>query len=325
MPRALQCTEFGPPESLVLAEVPPLPLGAGEVRIAVKAAALNFADTLIIEGKYQEKPPFPFTPGMECAGVVTELGEGVQHLKIGQRVMALSAKGAFREETVVEAGAVLPIPDGMDFATAAGFPVAYGTSHLALTDRARLKAGETLLVLGASGGVGLTAVEIGKAMGARVIAAASSPEKLAVARDHGADEMIDYAAEDLKTRLKELAPKGVDVVFDPVGGDYFDAALRNIAWCGRIITIGYAAGRIPQVPANLLLVKNCAVLGLFWGAYRKHDPRRLGQSLVELLGMWSAGKLHPHVSHALPLSDHARAFGFLSGRQATGKVVLTIE
>ncbi|MFV3075196.1 NADPH:quinone oxidoreductase family protein [Niveispirillum fermenti] len=324
MPKALQCIEFGPPEKLSLAEVPPLPLGAGEVRIAVKAAALNFADTLIIEGKYQEKPPFPFVPGMECAGIITERGEGVRHLAVGQRVMALSAKGAFREETVVEAGAVLPIPDGMDFATAAGFPVAYGTSHLALTDRARLQAGETLLVLGASGGVGLTAVEIGKALGARVIAAASSPEKLDVARAHGADEGIDYSAEDLKGRLKELAPKGVDVVFDPVGGDYFDAALRNIAWCGRIITIGYAAGRIPQVPANLLLVKNCAVLGLFWGAYRKHDPRRLGQSLGELLNLWSQGKLRPHVSHALPLSDHARAFGLLSGRQATGKVVLTI-
>lgn len=324
MPKALLCKGFGPPESLVLEEVEALPLAAGEVRIAIKAAALNFADTLIIEGKYQEKPPFPFTPGMECAGVVTELGEGVRHLKVGQRVMALSAKGAFREETVVEAGAVLPIPDGMEFATAAGFPVAYGTSHLALTDRAQLKAGETLLVLGASGGVGLTAVEIGKAMGARVIAAASSPEKLSVARDHGADEVIDYTAEDLKARLKELAPKGVDVVFDPVGGDYFDAALRNMAWCGRIITIGYAAGRIPQVPANLLLVKNCAVLGLFWGAYRKHNPQRLGQSLMELLSMWGQGKLRPHVSHALPITDYAQAFHLLSGRKATGKVVLTL-
>ncbi len=325
MPVALQCTEFGPPEKLSLAEVPSLPLAAGEVRIAIKAAALNFADTLIIEGKYQEKPPFPFTPGMECAGIVTEVGDGVRHLKLGQRVMALSAKGAFRSETVVEAGAVLPIPDAMDFTIAASFPVAYGTSHLALTDRAQLQAGETLLVLGASGGVGLTAVEIGKAMGARVIAAASSPEKLAVARDHGADEVIDYTAEDLKTRLKELAPKGVDVVFDPVGGDYFDAALRNIAWCGRIITIGYAAGRIPQVPANILLVKNCAVLGLFWGNYRKHNPQRLGQSLLELLALWGQGKLRPHVSHALPLADYAKALRLLSGRQATGKVVLTLD
>lgn len=324
MPKALQCVAFGPPETLVLSDVAPLPLAAGQVRIAIKAAALNFADTLIIEGKYQEKPPFPFTPGMECAGTVTELGEGVRHLKVGQRVMALSAGGAFREETVVEAGAVLPIPDAMDFATAAAFPVAYGTSHLALTDRAQLQAGESLLVLGASGGVGLTAVEIGKAMGARVIAAASSPEKLAVARDHGADEIIDYTEEDLKARLKELAPRGVDVVFDPVGGDYFDAALRNIAWCGRIITIGYAAGRIPQVPANILLVKNCAVLGLFWGAYRKHNPQRLGQSLMELLAMWEEGKLRPHVSHALPLADYATAFGLLSGRKATGKVVLTL-
>lgn len=324
MPMALQCTEFGPPDRLSLTDVAPLPLGAGEVRIAIKAGAMNFADTLIIEGKYQEKPPFPFTPGMECAGIVTELGEGVRHLKLGQRVMALSAKGAFREETVVEAGAVLPIPDAMDFATAAGFPVAYGTAHLALTDRAQLKPGETLLVLGASGGVGLAAVEIGKAMGARVIAAASSPDKLAIATAHGADAVIDYAADDLKTRLKELAPKGVDVVFDPVGGDYFDAALRNMAWAGRLIVIGFAAGRIPQVPANLLLVKNCAVLGLFWGAYRKFNPQRLGQSLMELLALWGEGKLKPHISHAVPLADYTEAFALLSGRKATGKVVITI-
>ncbi|WP_119679980.1 NADPH:quinone oxidoreductase family protein [Indioceanicola profundi] len=322
--RAVLCKSFGPPETLSLEEVLDLPLGPGQVRIDVKAAAMNFADTLIIEGKYQEKPPFPFIPGMECAGTVAEVGEGVRHLKPGMRVMALT-RGAFATQTVADAAAVLPIPDQMGFAEAASFPVAYGTSHLALTDRANLKPGETLLVLGASGGVGLTAVEIGKAMGARVIAAASSAEKLDVAKAHGADDLVNYATEDLRARVKELAPKGVDVVFDPVGGDVFDAALRCMAWEGRMVVIGFAAGRIPQVPANLLLVKNIAVLGLFWGAYRQNNPQRLGQSLMELLGMWSKGQLKPHVSHSLPLERYAEAFELLSGRRSTGKVVLTME
>lgn len=322
--RAVLCKSFGPPENLTLEEVPDLPLGPGQVRIAVRAAALNFADTLIIEGKYQEKPPFPFIPGMECAGTVVEVGEGVTHLAPGQRVMGLAAKGAFTTQTVTDASAVLPIPDNLDFAQAAAFPVAYGTSHLALTDRANLKPGETVLVLGASGGVGLTAVEIAKVMGARVIAAASSAEKLAVAKEAGADELVNYTTEDLKARVKELAPKGVNVVFDPVGGDAFDAALRCMAWEGRMVVIGFAAGRIPQVPANLLLVKNIAVLGLFWGAYRFNNPKRLGQSLMELLGMAAKGQLKPHVSHTLPLDRYAEAFRLLSERRSTGKVVLTM-
>lgn len=323
--KALLCKGFGPPEGLVLEEAPAPPLGPGQVRVAVKAASINFADTLVIQGKYQEKPPFPFVPGFELAGDVVELGEGAPpHLKPGMRVIALSPKGAFCTEAVVDASAVLPMPKGMDYAVGAGFPVAYGTSHMALVDRAHLKAGETLLVLGASGGVGLTAVEIGKALGARVIAAASSADKLAVAKAHGADEVIDYAAEDLRARMKELAPKGADVIYDPVGGDAFDAALRCVAWEGRIVTIGYASGRIPAIPANLLLVKNCSVIGHYWGAYQKHNPRRLGQSLMELVQMWAEGKLKPHVSHALPLERYAEAFHLLMDRKATGKVVLTM-
>jgi len=320
--RAVVCRAFGPPESLTIEEVPDLPLGPGQVRIDIRAAALNFADTLIIQGRYQEKPPFPFTPGLECAGVVAEVGAGVAHLTPGMRVMALATKGAFASQTVAEASMVLPIPDAMPFEAAAGFPVAYGTSHLALTDRAALKPGETLLVLGAAGGVGLTAVEIGKAMGATVIAAAGSAEKLAVAQAHGADHLIDYSREDLRTRLKALAPKGVDVVLDPVGGEAFGAALRSIAWAGRIVVVGFAAGDIPQIPANLLLVKNCAVLGLFWGNYRFNNPRRLGESLMELLGMYAQGRLKPHVGASLPLDRVAEAMALLTDRKATGKVVL---
>lgn len=321
--KAVVCRAFGPPESLSLEEMPAPALGAGQVRIAIKAAAINFADTLMIQGKYQEKPPFPFVAGFECAGLVTEVAEGVRHLRPGMRVIALSQQGAFCTETVADAAGVIPLPEEMGFAEGAAFPVAYGTSHIGLVDRGQLKAGETLLVLGAAGGVGLTAVEIGKALGARVIAAASSPEKLAIARAHGADETIDYAAEDLRARVKELAPKGVDVVYDPVGGDAFDAALRCMAWDGRIVVVGFASGRIPTVPANLLLVKQIAVTGLYWGAHMRNNPQRLASSLMELLGLYREGKLKPHVSHALPLEDHARAFRLLMERQATGKVVLT--
>jgi len=322
--RALLCKEYGPPSGLSIEPVQPLPLGPGQVRIAVHAAAMNFADTLMIEGKYQDKAPFPFSPGLECAGEVVEVAADVTDLLPGQRVMALAAHGAFRSETVADASLTLPLPEGMDFHSAAAFPVAYGTSHLALTVRAALKPGETLLVLGAAGGVGLTAVEIGKALGARVIAAASSEEKLALAKAHGADELVNYATDDLRTRIKELAPKGVDVVYDPVGGDLFDTALRCLGWGGRIVTIGFASGRIPQVPTNILLVKNCAVLGLFWGAYRLHDRSTLTDSLHALLAMWEAGKLHPHISHLLPLEEYEAAFALLSGRQSTGKVVMTI-
>jgi NADPH2:quinone reductase len=292
--------------------------------VNVRAIGINFADILIVQGKYQEKPPLPFSPGFEIAGVVSELGPAVTGVALGTRVIGLVEYGGYAEEVVLAADHVVPIPDAMDFPTAAGFPVAYGTSHIALESRARVKPGETPLVLGAAGGVGLTAVEIGKALGASVIAAAGGPDKLAVAKAHGADHLIDYRREDLRQRLKEItAGRGPDVVYDPVGGDLFDQALRGVAWEGRLIVIGFASGRIPHVPANLALVKNCDVIGIYWGSYRARRPAQVRRSFETLLEWYSAGRLHPHVSHRLDLAEAARAMALLADRKATGKVVLT--
>jgi len=322
--RAVLCREFGPVDKLELAELPAPAIAPGRVRVAVHAVGVNFADLLIVQGKYQEKPPLPFSPGFEVAGVVTELGPGADGLRLGDRVLGTMEHGAYADEAVLPADRVLPIPAAMDFPTAAGFPVAYGTSHGALEWRARLKAGETLLVLGAAGGVGLTAVEIGKAMGATVIAVAGGAAKLEVARRQGADHLIDYSREDLRARIKEVTGgKGPDVIYDPVGGDAFDQCLRSIAWEGRIIVIGFAAGRISQIPANLVLVKNCDVIGFYWGSYRRHKPAAVRQSCQTLLSWFEAGKLKPHVSHTLDLADAGRALTLLAERQATGKVVLT--
>jgi len=322
--RAALVRQFGPLEAIEIAEVPAPPIAPGRVRVEVHAIGINFADLLMVEGKYQEKPPLPFSPGFEIAGVVRELGSGVDGVALGNRVIGLMEHGAYAEEAVLPATGVFTIPDAMDFPTAAGFPVAYGTSHIALAARARLKAGETLAVLGAAGGVGLTAVEIGKALGARVIAVAGGAEKLAVAREHGADETIDYAREDLRERLKALTGgRGPEVVYDPVGGDAFDQALRGIAWEGRVGVIGFASGRIPQIPANLALVKNCDIIGVFWGSYRGRRPEQVRRSFETLLGWFAAGKLRPHVSHRLDLADAANAMRLLADRKATGKVVLT--
>jgi NADPH2:quinone reductase len=321
--RAVVCRQFGEPRTLAVEELPSPKLGAGQVRIAIAAAGINFADTLMVAGKYQEKPPFPFVPGLEAAGTVREVAADVSGIKVGDRVIALLGTGAFAEEAIASAGDLYPIPDRMDFVTAASFPVAYGTSELALNHRGNLKAGETLLVLGAAGGVGLTAVEIGKAMGAKVIAAARGADKLALAGQHGADATIDYTTEDLRQRVKELTgDRGVDVVFDPVGGDMFDAALRATAWEGRLLVVGFAGGRIPAPPANLLLVKNIAAIGVFWGAYRKRNPAALRQSFARLFAWWSEGKLKPHVSHQLPLDRIADAMDLLLSRRSTGKVVV---
>ncbi|HYM04380.1 MAG TPA: NADPH:quinone oxidoreductase family protein [Stellaceae bacterium] len=324
--RAVLCKEFGGPEKLVIEEVAPPPIRERAVRIAIHAAGVNFADTLLITGQYQDRPPFPFTPGMEVSGVVTEIGAGVAALKVGDRVLASVGRGGYADETVADADIVHRIPDGMDFITAAGFPVAYSTSHGAYAWRGRLKAGESVLVLGASGGVGLTAVEIAKAMGAAtVIAAAGGPEKLAVAKRAGADHLIDYTKEDLRDRVKEITGgRGVDVVYDPVGGDVFDASLRCIAWEGRIIIIGFAGGRIPQIPANLVLVKNIDIVGFFWGSYRRYKPHLIGESFAQLFRWFEEGKLKPHVSHKLPLSEIAPALGLLTSRKSTGKVVVTM-
>ena len=321
--RAVLCRELGGPEKLTLDEAPSPPLRAGAVRIAVHASGVNFADLLLIAGQYQTKPTLPFVPGSEAAGVVAEVGEGVTQLKTGDRVMAF-LQGAFAEEAVADADRVFRIPDRMDFAVAAGFPIAYGTSHGALEWRARIKSGEWLLVHGAAGGVGLTAVEIGKAMGAKVIATAGTKEKLAICAQHGADYLIDYSHEDIRERVKEItAGRGADVIYDPVGGDVFDASLRCVAWEGRILIIGFAGGRISQVPANIMLVKNIDVIGFYWGTYFAHKPELIRQSFAQLFRWFEEGQLKPHVSERFDLKDASLALDMLRQRKAIGKIVLT--
>src|SRR5579872_6345551 len=324
--RAILCRQWGEPETLCVEEVARPALQPHEARLRVHACGINFADALMVAGKYQVKPEFPFTPGLEAAGEVIELGAAVRHLTVGQRVLAvLRFGGAYAEEIVLNADAVVPISDRMDFVTAAAFPVAYGTSHFALTHRGQLKAGETLLVLGAAGGVGLTAVEIGKQLGARAIAAAGGPEKLAVARQHGADELIDYREESVRDRVRELTGGlGADVVFDPVGGDAFDQALRAVNWEARMLVIGFAAGRIQSVPANLILVKNISVIGVVWGAQAERDPVLVSRNLAELLGWWEAGRLHPVVAKTFPLAAAGAAMQALLSRRYAGKIVLTV-
>lgn len=320
--RALQCVELGQP--LVVNDIPAPELKPGHIRIGVHACGVNFADSLMIVGKYQEKPPLPFMIGMECAGEVLEVADDVDTLKPGDRVMALPPGGASAEECICPAGNAYRIPDSMSFAQAAGFPVVYGTSHVGLWHRVNLRKGETLLVHAAAGGVGLAAVEIGKAMGATVIGTAGGADKCAIAAEHGADHVIDYRSEDIKERVKELTGgAGADVVYDPVGGDVFDASLRCIKWEGRLLVIGFAAGRIQEIPANLLLVKNCAAVGLYWGAYRQHNPQIVTDSFNRLFEMFEAGQLSPHVSGSFDLAEAEAAIGMVTGRKSTGKVVLT--
>lgn len=324
--KAVLCKAYGPPESLVIEEVEPLKPGPGQVVIGVKACGVNFPDTLIIEGKYQFKPEMPFSPGGEVAGVIKEVGEGVERVKIGDRVIAFTGWGGFAEEVLVEAEKLIPIPEQMDFVTASAFVMVYGTSHYALKDRAKLQPGETLLVLGAAGGVGLAAVELGKAMGARVIAAASSDEKLAVCRDHGADECINYTSEDLKERIKTLTVgKGVDVIYDPVGGNYSETALRGMAWEGRYLVIGFAAGTIPRIPLNLTLLKGCSIVGVFWGSFASRDPQRNQTHLRELMAWYLEGRVKPHVSATYPMDRAADALSDLLARKVTGKAVLLVD
>jgi NADPH2:quinone reductase len=321
--KAVLCTAWGDPSTLVVEDVPSRAPGPGEARIAIHACGVNFADTLMIAGQYQVRPPFPFSPGFEIAGDVIEVGDGVRNVKPGDRVMGISEYGGFAEEATINTAMLLPIPPGMEYATAAAFPVAYGTSHLALSHRGRLQPGETLLVLGAAGGVGLTAVEIGRIMGATVIAAASTPEKLAIAESRGAHHLINYSSESLRDRVREITGgKGADVIYDPVGGDVFDQAVRAINWEGRLLVIGFAAGRIPELPMNLLLVKNIAVVGVYWGAYVGKNPAALTGSLVTLLGWHAEGRLKPHISASYPLDQAAEALYALMNRQSTGKVIV---
>ena len=293
--------------------------------VTVKAASVNFPDVLIIENKYQVKPQLPFSPGSELAGLVKTVGAGVTAVKPGDRVMAITGYGAFAEEVKTEARRMLPIPAGMDFTTAAAFGLTYATSEHALVDRGALTSGETLLVLGAAGGVGLAAIEIGKILGARVIACASTDEKLAVCREHGADDTINYATEDLRERIKALTGgSGPDVVYDPVGGAYTEMALRSIAWRGRLLVVGFAAGEIPKIPLNLTLLKGCSIVGVFWGEFTRREPQRFAESMQQL-GRWYAdGKLKPHVSQTYPLERAADALTAMANRQVKGKVVLTV-
>jgi len=320
---AVLCTQFGPPDLLEFKEVPSPAAAPGQVVVSVKAAGVNFPDVLIIENKYQFKPPLPFSPGSELAGVVTAVGEGVDNVSVGQRVMAFTTYGAFAEEVAIDAGRVLPIPDAMTFTTAAALLLTYGTMDHALRDRGRLRAGETVLVLGAAGGIGLASIEIAKAVNARVIACASSDDKLRVCREHGADEVINYATEDLRERIKTLtAGRGVDVIVDPVGGPFTEPALRSIAWRGRFLVVGFAAGEIPRIPLNLVLLKGCEIVGVFWGDFTRREPHVFAESVAQL-GTWFAeGKVRPHVSETFPLARAADAIRTLASRGAIGKVVV---
>lgn len=320
--QAVICRAWGEVEDLKVEEVPAPTAGPGEVLIAVKATAVNYADALLVAGRYQTKPPLPFSPGLETAGVVAATGAGVTRFAPGDRVMAVLAYGGLAELAVAPEAETFAIPDGMGFEEAGAFPIAYISSHVAIRWQGRLEAGESLLVLGAAGGVGLTAVEIGKAMGARVIAGASTAEKLAVARERGADEIIDYARENLTERVMALTDgKGVDVCFDPVGGALFDAALSALGWGGRILLVGFVGG-VPQIPANRLLVKHRAALGSSLRYFRWHAPDKLRRSVEELLGWYAEGRLRPLVTHRLPLARSAEAIRLLTERRAHGKVVV---
>ncbi len=322
--RAVLCKELGLPEKLVVEEVPSPTAGKGQVVLSVKACGVNFPDTLIIQGKYQFKPELPFSPGGEVAGVVKEVGEGVTSVKPGDRVIASSTWGGFAEELVVEADRTIPMPEAMDFVPASAFVLTYGTSYHALKDRGQLQAGETLLVLGASGGVGISAIQIGKMMGARVIAAASTSQKLQVCKDNGADEVINYAEEDLRARIKGLTSgKGVDVIYDPVGGPYSELALRDMAWNGRFLVVGFAAGEIPKVPLNLTLLKGCSIVGVFWGAFTRKEPENNKRNNEELLQFFVEGKVKPHIYATYPLEEAARALNDVMHKRVSGKAVLT--
>lgn len=322
--RAIRCNRYGPPETLVVETLPDLQPRAGEVVIDVKAASVNFPDVLIIENKYQFKPDLPFTPGSEVAGIVRALGEGVTHLRPGMPVVAFTRVGGFAEQALAPADACTPLPEGADFATAAAFTLAYGTSHHAVVDRAALKAGETMLVLGAAGGVGLAAIEIGKVLGARVIAAASSDAKLAVCTEHGADATIQYERDDLRERIAALTEgRGPDVVYDPVGGVYAEPAFRSIGWRGRYLVVGFANGEIPKLSLNLALLKGASIIGVFWGEFAKREPQRNAAAFGQLLGWLREGKLRPHISARYALEDTARALSDMAARRVTGKIVIT--
>ncbi len=324
--KALVCHSYGPPENLVLEELTDLAPDAGQVVVEVYAASLNFPDTLQIQGKYQFQPPMPFTPGSEVGGIIRAIGKGIKSFQVGDRVMATPSIGGMAEQVAVTPAGLRKIPENMDFKTAAGFSMVYTTSYHALKQRAQLKPGETLLVLGASGGVGMAAVELGKLIGARVIAAASSDEKLEFVSQADPDELLNYGDGDLKEKVKALTDdKGADVIHDPVGGNLFDQATRCINWNGRILVVGFASGRIPEYKANLALLKGASMVGVFLGRFRKEEPQAYEENFVELLEMFSAGKLKPIISQTFTLEDYVSAFSVFTERRAMGKVVLEIR
>jgi NADPH2:quinone reductase len=323
--KALICPSLGPAENLRVAEVAPPTPGDGEALVEIAYAGLNFFDTLIIEGKYQVRPKPPFSPGGEFSGRVVALGPGAQGFQAGDRVMGFCAYGAAAERIAIPISRLARIPEGLKLDKAAGLSVAYGTSLHALKQRAEMKAGESLLVLGASGGVGLAAVEIGKAMGARVIAGASSDDKLAFAKRHGAAEGINTATEDMRARLKDLAPNGVDVVYDPVGGAMTETALRSLAWKGRLLVIGFASGEIPRPPLNIPLLKGCDIRGVYWGEFTVREPEAHRQNLAELMDWARSGVLSVHIHAKYALEDYRHAFEAIAKRQTLGKTLLRLD
>jgi len=323
--KAVLCESFGPAENLTLADIEAPQLLPGHVIVEIRACALNFPDVLMIEGKYQSLPPFPFTPGGEFAGVVSEVADDVQNWQLGDEVFGACGHGAMAEHICVSAKSLRAKPQNMGFAQASGISTTYGTSYYALKQRANLQAGETLLVLGAAGGVGLAAVELGKAMGARVIAAASSPEKLRIAQQAGADDLIDYSDGELKEKVKTLTEgKGVDVIYDPVGGPMFDQCMRCINWGGRVLIVGFVGGDIPKVPTNLILLKSCQVVGVFYGAFSGRFPAENQQNFVEIIDMFNSGNLKALVGGEYALDDYVDALNCLSQRRAVGKIVVNI-
>jgi NADPH2:quinone reductase len=331
--KALQCVELAGPEKLVFSEVDDPKPGSGQVLLEIKAASVNFPDVLMIQGLYQNQPPMPFIPGAECSGVISEIGEGVDSCSVGDHAFVMAGTGCFAEKLVVDAASVTLIPKAMDFPVAAALPMTYGTSLYSLKQRANLQPGETLLVLGAAGGVGLSAVEIGKAMGARVIAAASSEEKIKICLEHGADEAFVYPSGDLdREQQKELSNKikeltgglGANVVYDPVGGSFSEPALRAMAWEGRFLVIGFAAGEIPKLPLNLALLKNCQIVGVFWGAWTLMFPAEHEKNLQELFDLHADGKINPEISDRFSLEESAAAIAHLKDRKAKGKVIIDV-
>jgi len=322
--KAVLCKSHGMPDTLVVENVPSPDLTEGQVLISVKACGVNFPDTLIIQGKYQFKPDLPFSPGGEVSGVIKAVGDGVTNVSVGDRVIAFSTWGGFAEELAVDANRLIKMSDKMDFEKASAFILTYGTSYHALKDRANIQPGETLLVLGASGGVGLAAVQLGKAMGARVIAAASTQEKLDVCAANGADELINYSSEDLRARVKEITQgTGVDVIYDPVGGPLSEKALRDMSWRGRFLVVGFAVGEIPKVPLNLALLKGCSIVGVFWGDFTRREAALNEANNQELMRLFEAGKISPHIHKVYPLTQASEALNELLDKKVSGKVVLS--